>query len=85
LEHSVHTRQVTGSNPVSATNKKFKPPKLFGGFFDFCLNQIRQLMITRRLRVFMANIRRKIDNDRPGRRLITTEVGVGYNFSENAG
>ncbi len=37
------------------------------------------------LRVFMANIRRKIDNDGPGHRLIRTEVGVGYKFSENAG
>ena len=37
------------------------------------------------LRVFMANIRRKIDYDGPWHRLITTEVGVGYKFSENAG
>jgi two-component system KDP operon response regulator KdpE len=33
------------------------------------------------LRVFMANIRRKIDSDTYGHRLITTEVGVGYKFN----
>ena len=36
------------------------------------------------LRVFMANIRRKIDNDDTGHRFITTEVGVGYKFRETA-
>jgi len=35
------------------------------------------------LRVFMANIRRKIDNETCGHRLILTEVGVGYRFSED--
>ena len=29
----------------------------------------------------MANIRRKIDSDTYGHRLITTEVGVGYKFN----
>jgi len=31
----------------------------------------------------MANIRRKIDNETCGHRLILTEVGVGYRFSED--
>ena len=35
------------------------------------------------IRVFMANIRRKIDNDRTEHQLITTEVGVGYKFIES--
>lgn len=34
------------------------------------------------LRVYMANIRRKIENDTSSPRFITTEVGVGYRFSD---
>lgn len=34
------------------------------------------------LRVFMANIRRKIEDDTSKPRYITTEVGVGYRFAE---
>lgn len=32
------------------------------------------------LRVFMANIRRKIEDDTSNPRFILTEVGVGYRF-----
>ncbi len=35
------------------------------------------------LRVFMANIRRKIEHDTTKPRFIITEVGVGYRFVEN--
>lgn len=35
------------------------------------------------LRVFMANIRRKIEEDSAKPRFILTEVGVGYRFSES--
>ena len=34
------------------------------------------------LRVFMANIRRKLEDDTSMPRFITTEVGVGYRFSD---
>ena len=34
------------------------------------------------LRVFMANIRRKIEHDTTKPRFILTEVGVGYRFVE---
>jgi two-component system KDP operon response regulator KdpE len=35
------------------------------------------------IRVFMANIRRKIEEDSANPRFIITEVGVGYRFTEN--
>ena len=35
------------------------------------------------LRVFMANLRRKIENDSSKPQYILTEVGVGYRFKEN--
>jgi two-component system KDP operon response regulator KdpE len=35
------------------------------------------------IRVFMANIRRKIEADSANPRFIITEVGVGYRFTEN--
>lgn len=35
------------------------------------------------LRVFMANIRRKIEEDSTKPRFILTEVGVGYRFVES--
>lgn len=35
------------------------------------------------IRVFMANIRRKIEEDSTNPRFIITEVGVGYRFTEN--
>lgn len=35
------------------------------------------------IRVFMANIRRKIEEDSTKPRFILTEVGVGYRFAEN--
>ncbi|MEG1157890.1 MAG: winged helix-turn-helix domain-containing protein, partial [Christensenellaceae bacterium] len=34
------------------------------------------------LRVFMANIRRKIESDTARPRYIMTEVGVGYRFAD---
>ena len=34
------------------------------------------------LRVFMANIRRKIEDDTANPRFILTEVGVGYRFAD---
>lgn len=35
------------------------------------------------IRVFVANIRRKIENDGSKPRFITTEIGVGYRFADN--
>lgn len=37
---------------------------------------------TQSLRVFMANIRRKLEKDPAKPRYITTEVGIGYRFSD---
>jgi two-component system KDP operon response regulator KdpE len=35
---------------------------------------------TKSLRVFMANLRRKVEKDSSDHHLIATEVGVGYRF-----
>ena len=34
------------------------------------------------LRVFMANLRRKLESDGSGRRYLLTEVGIGYRFAD---